>query len=515
MIIDSGMEGGLQEGMDLLEQVAISLPEQRLPSGRPPARTKASPPPAGCRPCSDPSHAPPCGRSGQRGQTRPLGACAADAVVADLDDEVAVPSQARRTVAWVASGVLGDVRQRLGHREVGGGLDGLGQPVGGQASTTSTGNAVHATPAPVTAARQAALGENGGVDAARQLAQLGRGFGPSSACRCSRNGAAAPLGLIGDAAAGELLTSIAKRDEPLLSAVVEIAFDLAARAVGRLHGPSPAMTAAPRARACSISCARSASSAARRSVTSKIAPSIHNRPPPGASTSWPRSRTQRAVPSARDDPVLQGERPAGGDGLHDRPRHVLVVVGVLDARERAHRAADEVAGGIARRSPRSRRSATPSSSRRRRRSGRRRRGGCRRASAAAPRWPAAARRAAPSRPAPRAPAARTGCASRRPHRRRAPRPTPVANRDRRRPRHARRPAQAGHAPRGSAPVRVARGPPRPEPLPRRSDATADGLRSPQQTSPDSISTAQASSPSSSSPSTSTRSPSRTSPPSAL
>ena len=51
-------------------------------------------------------------------------------------------------------------------------------------------------------------------------------------------------------------------------------------------------------RACSISCRRSASSAARRSVMSNIAPSTHSRPPaPG--TTWPRSSTQRSSPSAR------------------------------------------------------------------------------------------------------------------------------------------------------------------------------------------------------------------------
>ncbi len=51
-------------------------------------------------------------------------------------------------------------------------------------------------------------------------------------------------------------------------------------------------------RARSISWRRSASSAARRSVMSNSAPSIHSRPP-GPGTSWPRSRTQRTAPSAR------------------------------------------------------------------------------------------------------------------------------------------------------------------------------------------------------------------------
>jgi hypothetical protein len=51
-------------------------------------------------------------------------------------------------------------------------------------------------------------------------------------------------------------------------------------------------------RAASISWRRSAASASRRSVMSKIAPSIQRRPPaPG--TSCPRSSTHRIAPSAR------------------------------------------------------------------------------------------------------------------------------------------------------------------------------------------------------------------------
>ncbi len=51
-------------------------------------------------------------------------------------------------------------------------------------------------------------------------------------------------------------------------------------------------------RAASISRRRSDSSASRRSVMSKITPSIQSRPPKPA-TSWPRSSTQRTAPSAR------------------------------------------------------------------------------------------------------------------------------------------------------------------------------------------------------------------------
>src|SRR5204862_5331402 len=37
---------------------------------------------------------------------------------------------------------------------------------------------------------------------------------------------------------------------------------------------------------------------------------------------------------APQEPILERERPARGDRFHDRLRHVLVVVGMLDARER-------------------------------------------------------------------------------------------------------------------------------------------------------------------------------------
>ena len=53
----------------------------------------------------------------------------------------------------------------------------------------------------------------------------------------------------------------------------------------------------------------------------------------------------RAV--AAHEPVLERERPAGPHRLHDAVGDVVVVVGVLDARERADRVADEVGGRVA------------------------------------------------------------------------------------------------------------------------------------------------------------------------
>ena len=155
------------------------------------------------------------------------------------------------------------------------------------------------------------------------------------------------------------------------------------------------------------SCSRSACSAARRAVMSKIAPSSHQRPSP-ACCACPRSSTQRTEPSRCTIRYSSANgRPVATDSMTDS-RDVLVVVGMLDARERAHRVVDEVARRVARdlldlvAQPLHRPVAG------RTRSGRWRRGCCRRASAASTRWPAAARRAARSRRAPRAPRGSNG-----------------------------------------------------------------------------------------------------------
>ena len=95
-----------------------------------------------------------------------------------------------------------------------------------------------------------------------------------------------------------------------------------------------------------ISCSRTACSASRRAVMSKIAPSSHQRPSPA-------SLREAALEHPADgavavhEPVLERERPAGGDRLHDALGDVLAVVGMLEACERAHRVVDEVARGVA------------------------------------------------------------------------------------------------------------------------------------------------------------------------
>ena len=86
-------------------------------------------------------------------------------------------------------------------------------------------------------------------------------------------------------------------------------------------------------RAASISCRSSASSAARRSVMSNIAPSIHSRPP-GPRTSWPRSSTQRIVAVGAHDPVLEPERLVRPSAASTTASSTCVaVVGVHDAEQ--------------------------------------------------------------------------------------------------------------------------------------------------------------------------------------
>ncbi len=95
-------------------------------------------------------------------------------------------------------------------------------------------------------------------------------------------------------------------------------------------------------RASSISRWRSASSAARRSVMSKIAPSIHSAPAgPGHELAAVEHPAHLAV--GADDPVLERERPASSDASAIGLEHLLAVVGVDDAQQRAPLAGDEVA----------------------------------------------------------------------------------------------------------------------------------------------------------------------------
>ena len=99
-------------------------------------------------------------------------------------------------------------------------------------------------------------------------------------------------------------------------------------------------------RACSISRRRSASSAARRSVMSKIAPSHHSRPP-APETSWPRSSTQRISPSARTIRYSSANGPSSDARRRPPCCTCVAVVGVHDAQQRPLAAGDEVRGRVA------------------------------------------------------------------------------------------------------------------------------------------------------------------------
>ena len=95
------------------------------------------------------------------------------------------------------------------------------------------------------------------------------------------------------------------------------------------------------------SCSRSACSASRRAVMSKIAPSSQRRPSPAslrlAALEHPADRSRRG---ARCRYSSANGRPVATESM-TRSRDVLAVVGVLDARERAHGVVDEVARRVA------------------------------------------------------------------------------------------------------------------------------------------------------------------------
>ena len=107
-------------------------------------------------------------QAAQPGAGRRVGAAAA--VVADLDAQASVAAH-DLDLGALRVGIAGDVRQRLGDHEVGGGLDGAGKRSSG-AATRRDGDGA-APQEGIERRPQAALGERRRVDAARQLAQLG------------------------------------------------------------------------------------------------------------------------------------------------------------------------------------------------------------------------------------------------------------------------------------------------------------------------------------------------------
>jgi len=107
---------------------------------------------------------------GEAAQPRALrGQHASHAVVGDLEHEAPAPD-AGLDAHVARAGVLRDVRQRLGHREVRGGLHGLGQPLGGRAHDLDghgrAGGEV------LDRGGQALMGEDRGAQPACEVAQL-------------------------------------------------------------------------------------------------------------------------------------------------------------------------------------------------------------------------------------------------------------------------------------------------------------------------------------------------------
>ena len=109
------------------------------------------------------------------------------------------PRCATRTVACVASRVLGDVRQRLGDREVRRRLDRRRRAGRRAASSTSTGTGARAASAAIAGARPRSVSTAGWMP--RASSRSSADASASSSPRRSRNGAAARGSLLGRARA--------------------------------------------------------------------------------------------------------------------------------------------------------------------------------------------------------------------------------------------------------------------------------------------------------------------------
>ena len=270
-----------------------------------------------------------------------LGVRAADAVVLDLDDErVVVVREPDRRVGRVR--VLGDVRERLGDREVRGRLgDGREPPVGQRRRPRPA----PARAPPASRSRGRGRGRSAPRGGCRGRARAARPR-PARAPRRGARGTGPPTPGSRSIRARATRTSSASvtsrcwapswRSRSILRRAASAASTMRAR---------EACSSA--ARAASTSRRRSASSASRRSVMSKIAPSIHRRPP-GPRTSWPRSSTQRTTPSARTIRYSTTKAPSSASARGDRLQHALAVVGMDDAHDRPLRARDEVLRRVAR-----------------------------------------------------------------------------------------------------------------------------------------------------------------------
>ena len=156
------------------------------------------------------------------------GSAPADAVVAD-DDLEPVVLHGRGDCDVRGVGVLGHVCEGLGDGEVGGDLDGLGQPVDVGVHVGLDGAARCQA---LERGAEAVIAEDGGVDAPGELAQLVERLAQLGAGACEQLGGALRVAL--DAILGQLQCE-GEPDEALLCAVVQVPLDPPPLLVGRLH----------------------------------------------------------------------------------------------------------------------------------------------------------------------------------------------------------------------------------------------------------------------------------------
>ena len=276
----------------------LSPPEAAAP------RARACPRPGGLSTLSEPSQAPtrsarPAQAGAGAGLARRRRRRRATSTTSSL-----VARCASRTVAWLASRVLGHVGERLGDREVGGRLDRRRQPLVAAPRRPRPAPA-RARRAPRSPARGRARsappgGCRGRARAARRTPRA------SSSPRRSRNGAGRRRGPC-SACARATRTSSASATSRCCAP------SWRSRSILRRAASAASTMRAREARSSSVRAAstsrrRSASSASRRSVMSKIAPSIHSRPPgPAHELAAVEHPADLAV--GADDPVLERERP--------------------------------------------------------------------------------------------------------------------------------------------------------------------------------------------------------------
>ena len=238
-------------------------------------------------------------------------------------------------------GVLGDVRERLGDREVGRRLGGGREAVLGQRRAISTGTGARSASAEIAGARPRSVSTAGWMP--RASSRSSADASASSLPRRSRNGRRGVRVLLDARARHPHLER--QRDEPLLRAVVQVALDLAAGRVGGLDDARARRAHLLGAGLLDLALAqRLLGRAALGDVEDRaVAP----QPPAGARDEVAAVEHPADLAVGADDPVLERERPPSSDARSTAVAHLLAVVGVEDAEQRPPLAGDEVRGRVA------------------------------------------------------------------------------------------------------------------------------------------------------------------------